>query len=152
MTGALPDDVSLGEARDWLRLRAYDDGAHCPCCTQFTKVYRRKINSSMVRALVALYRKRWDFVHLPPVDPSHGEAARLSYWGLIEEEPIFREDGGRAGWWRITPLGADWLRGQVTVPMTAHIYDSRLLKLDGPPWHVTDAVKQKFDLQELMAS
>ena len=115
-----PPDVAwtVADAKAWLRDRV-DDGTRCPCCTQLAKVYKRQINGAMVRALVGLYRASHVgavFAHLPPIDPSHGDAAKLAYWGLIEEEPTVREDGGRSGWWRITPLGVDWLHARVTLP------------------------------------
>jgi hypothetical protein len=107
----------------------------------------------MVRALVGLYLTRHaedGYGFLPAIDPKTGDAAKMVHWGLIEEEKTRREDGGRAGWWRITPLGVQWLRNQTSVPRYAHIYDGRCLRLSGPPLTVADAVKQKFDLRELM--
>jgi hypothetical protein len=144
--------VTLEEARDWLRARV-EDGDYCPCCTQFAKVYKRKINSGMVRALINLYRAGGpgrDFRHLPPIDPSHGDAAKLVYWELIEEEPVVREDGGRAGWWRVTPLGEDFLRGWIKVIKYARVYDSRLLGFTGGKVDVRDALGTKFKLDDLM--
>lgn len=148
------DDWPLGLARAWLRDRV-EDGARCPCCTQFAKVYYRKVNASMVRGLVAIYGQRNHddgFAHLPTLGLGHlgGEAARMSYWNLVEEEPVVREDGGRAGWWRITVLGVDWLHSRTAVPTYARIYDGRLLALTGEPCWVADAVREKFDLTELM--
>ena len=149
MTSHPTDNWLLCDVQDWVHDRV-EDGVRCPCCGQFAKVYERRINASMVRALVALWRRGPDWVHLPPVDPSHGEAARLSYWGLIEEEPTVREDGGRAGWWRITQKGNWWLEGRFPVQMYARIYNGRLLGFSGGPWFVQDAVRDKFDLQQLM--
>jgi len=156
MSDPIPgDDWPLGEARDWLRDRV-EDGASCPCCRQFAKVYKRKINHSAVRGLVAIYAQRNNenggYAHLPSLGLGRlgGEAARLSYWGLIEEERVEREDGGRAGWWRITPQGIDWLHSRIAVPTYARIYDGRLLGLTGAPWRVKDAVKEHFDLRDLM--
>ena len=51
----IEDSDSLGTAREWLRSQA-KDGARCPCCRQYVKVYRRKLNSSMSRALMIMYR------------------------------------------------------------------------------------------------
>ena len=141
---------SLADAQAWLRARV-EDGEHCPCCTQFAKVYKRKINSGMVRALINLYAAgEGEFHHLPPIDPSHGDAAKLVYWSLIEEEPTVREDGGRAGWWRITPQGVSFLRGRVTVTKYARIYDSRLLGFCGDTVGVRDSLGTKFRLDDLM--
>ena len=151
---AIPDgDWTLRDAQDWLRERV-DDGASCPCCTQFAKVYRRKISYRMVRALVGLYlvRNTEDgYGFLPAIDPKTGDAAKMVYWKLIEEKPTRREDGGPVGWWRITQLGIDWLHSRVAIPTYARVYDGRCLGLTGNPCTVADAVKEKFDLRELMA-
>ena len=156
MTDAIPDeDWTLTEARAWLRDRV-EDGSTCPLCTQFAKVYYRKINHGMVRGLVALYRQRDNgnsgYAHLPTLGLGQlgGQMSRLTYWGLIQEERRERDDGGHAGWWRITEEGIDFLRGRTSVPEYARIYDGRLLGLTGDPCSVTDAIKGHFDLRELM--
>jgi len=142
--------LSLEEAKDWLRDRV-DDGARCPCCQQFAKVYRRKINSGMARALIQCYLiGRGQYVHATELG-SH-ETAQLQWWGLLEEQPAKRPDGGRTGWWRITPLGEDWMRGKARVPKYVAIYDGKLM---APPhgdwWGIREAVGTKFDLDDLMA-
>jgi hypothetical protein len=149
------ENWTVREAHDWLWARI-EKGAPCPCCGQFAKIYYRRINFSMLKALGNLYKAarrghtRDGFEHLPPIDPSHGEAARLAYWGLIEEEPGFRLDGGRKGWWRPTDKGMDFLRGGLWVPSYARVYDSKLLALLGRPWSARDALKEGFDLRRLM--
>lgn len=156
MTEPYPDgDWSLRDAQNWLRDQV-DDGARCPCCTQYAKVYRRKINSGMARALVEMYVKaRNDWIHKPTALSGLGAAARdeslLRYWGLIEESSEEREDGGRAGWWRVTELGSDWLHARVTVPKYARVYDGRCLGLTGEPCTAAEALGARFDLRELMA-
>jgi hypothetical protein len=81
-----------------------------------------------------------------------GDHAKLRYWGLIEEEPVRRDDGGRAGWWQITDRGEQFVRGTLKVPKYALIFDGRLLRLDETGGYVTitDALGKKFDWTELM--
>lgn len=148
----LPDDTSLGEARDLLRA-VVDEGDHCPCCTQFAKVYRRKITSTSARSLIRLWRAAGhDYAHLPTVlDQFHADEAKMVHWGLIEEESIIRPDGGRAGWWRVTELGALWISRAVTVPKYARVYDGRCLGMTGPGVTIDDALGTKFSLIELMS-
>jgi hypothetical protein len=152
-----PDlDATLGEVRDWLRLRV-EKGVHCPACEQFAKVYRRQIYAGMVRALVLMYREgdfgRRLYVHVPSIDPARGgDVAKLEFWGLIEEERAKREDGGRAGYWRVTRRGEDGLQRKTTVPKYARIYDGRLLSLTGVAVSVDDALERGgFRLDDLMA-
>lgn len=148
------EPLTLTDARGWLRDRV-DEGAECPCCTQFAKVYRRKINSGMARALITLWHKAGrDYVHLnSTVSAISHEAAQLSWWGLIEQDPeIEREDGGRSSFWRITPLGVAWLHNRCTVPKYARVYNGRVLSMIESESHsIVDALGTRFDYAELMA-
>lgn len=148
------DDMPLGEARSVLR-GLVDDGARCPCCTQLAKVYARKINSGQAAGLIRFYRNvgALRFAHLPTLGLSSlgGEFARLRFWGLVEEEPVFRSDGGRAGYWRVTVAGEAFVLGRLEVQKYARIYDGRCLGLTGPPVSIVDALGDRFSYTELMA-
>lgn len=153
----LADGVMLGDAREWLRQRV-DNGVHCPCCTQFAKVYRRKVTSWMARSLIGVYRASGqDWCHVATdvrwVMGQGGMWATLRFWNLIEEERALRSDGGRAGWWRVTPVGVAFLHGRITIPKYARLYDGRLLGLDGDQRiSIHDALGSKFNYEELMAA
>lgn len=104
-----PAMTSLAEAQAWLRDRI-DDGETCPCCDQFAKVYRRRLNASMARGLILFYRAHGVFWGHAPSTPGiaelGGEFARLRWWCLIQEHDGGRDDGNpHAGQWRITPTG-----------------------------------------------
>lgn len=149
-------DMTITEAKAILRELA-DDGHACPVCTQHVKVYKRKVNSSMARDLIAIYRTYGtDFAYLPDVRKTTGskgnrEESKLRYWGLIEEDNRRREDGGRAGFWRITPRGVDWVLGRSTIPKYARVFDARLLSHEGEQVSIRDALGTKFRYDELMA-
>jgi len=146
---------TLQDARAWLREQR-SDGVRCPCCNQFAKIYKRPINAGIASAMIRMYRVgKTNWIHKPTVLKGVGAAARdesiARYWGLIEEEiEVKRDDGGRAGWWRITPKGEQWILGQILVPKYAYIYDARLLEVDGPPTSIRTALGLKFDYEELM--
>jgi hypothetical protein len=149
------DDMTLREARDLLRERV-GDGETCPCCAQFAKVYRRKISGTMARRLRDFRTAvpAGEFGHLPTVlgRGSDGEFAKLRYWGLIaEERRLRRDDGGRAGFWKVTQLGEDFIAGRITVPMYAHVYDGRRLSLSGKEVSFVETLGEPFDYSELMA-
>jgi hypothetical protein len=154
---AFTDDMTLRDARDELRRRV-DDGHRCPLCTQMARVYRRKLTRVAARALAALYREHGtDYGHMPTVARKHladvhGQGGYLvlgAHWALMQDETtIRREDGGRAGYWRVTPLGVDWLTGRTRVPMYARIYDGRCLGLTGDLVGIEDV--GGFDLAELL--
>lgn len=154
-----PDDMPLGDARG--RLRGLADAGHeCPCCRQHVKVYRRPLSSVAARALVALWRvHRTEFGHLPTVVREHladvagqgGYTSLAQHWRLIEEEVRVRPDGGRAGYWRVTPAGVDWVLARAAVPKYARLYDGRCLGLEGPAVTVGDVLGERFDLAGLLA-
>lgn len=148
-----PDEASLREAIDWLRARL-DPGEKCPCCTQFAKVYRRKINATMARTLITMHRHQdgTSFIHVPSLPGDTHEASQLVWWGLIEDEDGRRDDGGRAGWWRLTPLGRHFAKGAIRLPKYAAVYDSRCLRLYGDLVSIHDALGDTFNYRELMSA
>jgi len=142
--------------KTWLRQRVVK-GETCPCCGQFTKVYKRKINSGMARSLIRMYlaggSEQLSFIHVPTAVGSRSrEEGKLRYWGLVEEELEKRPDGGRAGYWRVTPSGELFVKGLMTVYSHARIYDGRCLGLTGPQVSILDALGDKFDYAELMGT
>jgi len=142
---------SLAAAQAWLR-EQLAEGARCPCCTQFAKVYRRKVNSAMARAIIHQYRTvGLAYAQTTRLCPWTHEAAQLSWWGLLEEEPVRRDDGGRSSWWRVTNTGAEFARNELRIPKYAVVYDGRLQRLDGTEWvDVRACLGARFNYEELM--
>jgi hypothetical protein len=145
---------TLDDAQAWLRKRV-DHGERCPCCTQFAKVYRRKIGSRQAWALITFYRRRaldWGYAPevLPATASSQSDFSKLRYWGLIESSNEQRDDGGPAGWWRVTSLGEQWVHVACAVPMYARVYDNRCLGLVGDPVTIRDALGTRFNYDDLM--
>lgn len=139
--------------RDWLRTRVYG-GIHCPVCTQYAKVYRRKINAGMANSLIRMYRTGGrDWVHVPTqIGARSREEGKLAYWGLIEEQMSTRDDGGRQGYWRVTDAGERFIRLGTRVPKYALIYNGRPLGFEGPEVTIREALGSKFNLDELMSA
>lgn len=147
----LPDSTPLGVARDWTRKRA-EDGVDCPVCTQRVQVYLRRLNSGMARSLIDIYRVAGrDWCHVPTqIGARSREEGKLAYWQLLEESPVPRDDGGRAGWWQITAKGEAFVRMQIRVPSHARVYNGHCLGLKGDPITIADALGTKFNYNELM--
>jgi hypothetical protein len=143
------DDAStMAEARDWLRLRA-PKGERCPCCQQFVKVYRRKLNAAMARAVIILHQhgRGWvQFDHLVRGASSKlgHDFIGLHYWGLTEKH------AERAGYWRITDKGESFARNESEVNSHAVLYDGRCIRLDGDQLSIRTALGRRFDYDELM--
>lgn len=146
-------ETTLIEAANWLFEQLKKDGAICPCCTQLAKVYKRKINSNMARTLILGYQAAGlEWFHAPTVVADRGELAKLRFWGLVEEEKALRPDGGRAGWWHITPKGRDFILGHKELPAHVLIYDGRAIRLDESSGRIgiRQALGDKFSYRELM--
>lgn len=145
--------ITLSEAQQWLADHVMT-GARCPCCNQYSKIYRRQINSGMARSLIAMYLHgpQGQWVHVPSkVGARSREEGKLRYWGLIEEQvDVQRDDGGRAGYWRLTDAGRAWVTGRCTVPKFAAVYNNTVLRRYGDPISITDALGSKFNYSELM--
>lgn len=145
------DDMPLSDARATLRTLV-DVGHQCPCCRQFSKVYRRKLNSGQAAGLIRFYRAAGTVpAHGPTLGLAQlgGEFARLRFWGLVEQPA---GDDAHSGLWRVTDLGRQFVRGDVTMPAYAHIYDGACLRLSGPEVSIVDALGSRFDYHELMVA
>lgn len=142
---------TVEHSREWLDENR-GEGVSCPSCDQYVKVYRRKINAAMARALILFYKKNGtEWFHLPSAIGYGGDAAKLRYWGFIEEMKELREDGGRAGFWKVTAEGEEWLLGRTKAPKYALVYNGKLLGLDDEETAViADALGDKFNYNELM--
>lgn len=151
------EEMTIAEARTVLRDLA-DDGHRCPLCTQYVKVYKRKIHASMAQAIILMYRHYVatgvEWIEIAAILPHRmvADAAKLRYWGLIVEEPSYRSDGSeRTGFWRLTDRGVAFVRGQGIVKKYARLYDGRFLGHEGDMVDIKDCLGKKFDYSELMA-
>jgi hypothetical protein len=129
---------SLTEAKAWLRDRL-DDGAECPCCTQYAKVYRRHLNSAMAYALLLIskhFRKNEAWLHVPTFLNGQG-----------------RDDGSsRVGYYVITPKGIAFVENRVRVPKFIRIYDGKPMKPSEERVNIIECLGKHFDYEELMGS
>jgi len=144
-------DMTLSEAREWQRRHA-EEGERCLCCTQMVKIYKRKLHATMAVTAIKLYRAggEHEYIHGPSLPGDTHEISQLSWWRLADEELTRREDGGRAGYWRLTPVGVDFILGRCTIRKYARVYDGRCLGLHGEPVTIYDALGDRFDYGELM--
>ncbi|HYX22474.1 MAG TPA: hypothetical protein VFA98_16640 [Thermoanaerobaculia bacterium] len=160
-----PSETTLKEAQEWL-LQGVRKGVICPCCTQHAKVYSRTITNTMAYALILIerfFRRANEWLHVPSylndlgLDPKlaasiRGDWTKLRHWGLIEEKPEVRDDGSnRAGFYKITQRGVDFVHDRIQVRKFIYLYGSRVL--DRPcdeTISIGDALGEKFHYRELM--
>lgn len=132
-----------------------DEGATCPCCGQRVQIYRRPITSSSAAMLILAVTEHGDrLFHQPTLERlagfAAGDWAKLRYWGLIEESQVYVGNQPRAGWWTVTPRGALFVGRGFVVPRYAVIFNSQLLRLEGPPTSIVDALGTRFDYGEVV--
>lgn len=146
------DRITLNQTRAFLREHMRGNGAICPSCEQAVKVYRRKLNSTLARALIQLYRHggEHDFIHAPSLPGDTHEMSQASWWGLIFDEGQRREDGGRAGFWKLSERGVRFVLGQGRIEEHAVIYNGRCVALEGQAVSILDSLGARFDYAELM--
>lgn len=158
------DFKTVDEAQKWLRARLRE-GEKCPCCTQFAKVYRRKIHAAMAYGLIRFYqiaKGTKEYVSITQTREYNfrvalrGDFAKLSYWGLIEEMPKDPKNKVQrtSGIWRLTQTGINFVRGDIRIPKYVKIYDGRRMGFDGVDEDVSirDCLGKKFSYSELMAA
>ena len=137
-------------------------GTTCPCCGRYVKLYKRKLTSSMVKALILIYKyfklnpESWLHVENYLKDQKisaavRGDFPKLRYWGLLEKQIDKRDDGsGRVGYYKITQKGIDFVKGKVEVPRFAYIYNQKVEQFDKEQTDVKKALGDKFDYEELI--
>ena len=162
-------NASLEDAKKWLRVR-FGKGATCPCCQQFVRLYKRGFSKSSAYVLLLMARyyrtaQPEEWLHVPSYiaemsadNPRRaaavrGDWAKLKFWGLIEEKPEVRADGSpRVGYWRMTPLGRQFVNREVKVPAYVYIYNSEpLQRAVEEQITIDDALSTEFSYAELMS-
>lgn len=132
-------------------------GYHCAHCGSFVKLYHRGITGRMARALVVASRQGTDWFHWPTIQRRHSLGEKhfgmLAYWGLVEPKPGDRGDGSHAnGWWRVTPLGHRFARGETSVPKKMKVLQGKVLgEVDGERVFLRNVADKLFSYEELMA-
>jgi hypothetical protein len=158
-TGDLFTDGIIGQTRQAVMKKAEEkDGCKCDVCGQLVKVYSRAITSTMARQLIhadAIHGDR--FFHIKDVVMGQSGASdfsKLHYWGLITAAPHDLSDKTKktSGFWRITDTGRAFIRGGLSLPKYALVYNGEFLGFDNAKGVATirDALGNKFDYSALM--
>lgn len=140
-----------------------EEGCRCPACNQYVKLYHRKITSSMAYGLILIFRENrkndnqyihlWNFfksLNIPSAIMT-GDIMKLRYWGLLERKNGEREDGSnRVGFYRITEKGKEFVNGNILVPKEAKVFNSKFFGFAGDKISIKQALKSKFNYEELM--
>jgi len=172
--------TTVEQARDWLRARVFGktvrakQGARCPCCKQYVKIYKRALGAPMARWLIWLVRT-WDhqfgskrdllsdpansaWVDIRQSPVRGGDYAKLLHWGLVEQKSDVLEkknngakDTKDSGLWRPTFAGIDFARGKTKVASHVYLYDNvKIGEESDQQITIKEALGKKFSYSELM--
>ena len=107
----------------------------------------------MAHSLILIYRRRrLDWCYIPTEIPAKSrEEGKIAYWRLLEESDEVREDGGRAGWRRVTSEGQRFILHGLRIPKIAIVYNAMCIGFDESELvTIQDCLGDGFDLSELL--
>lgn len=153
-----PSTVTLEEAKVWLRGQV-GTGNNCPCCNQFVKIYKRKLNSGMARTLIwivsATQPDQWIAVAqtAPKEILRSNEHGKLVHWGLLEQQPLKKDSNAKcSGIWRATPAGRAFAQDLSSVPSHVYLYDNEVLRFSDAHTNIVKSLGKQFNYKELMSA
>lgn len=150
---------TIEQGKKFLRQNWKGAGVECPCCTQFVKLYQRRIYGMPARLLISLFFKDLinpdKFFHNDELTAGitlkgPGDFSKLKLWKLIQKKPNDDTTKSSSGMWRITDLGRAYVQGKIKLPKYANVYNKRLYAFEGPELNIVDALGKNFDYQKLM--
>lgn len=143
---------TLKEAKDYLNTY-FSLGIKCPCCMQTVKLYSVPFSSNMAMfliSLVKLYEKLGRPIHYKECKFGSRNYPFLSKWGLMTTEKAEGTKKRTNGLWIPTQKGIDFVHNKSTVQVKAKIYNNTFYGFEGKEINIIEALKRKFDYQELM--
>ena len=156
------EEMSLAEAKAWLRPKALKGGARCPCCDQWTQIYKTPIHSGMGKVLALIcsaYTRglldREDYLHVEHYTaelkiPIRGYHGKLRFWNLVEAKANENPKKKDSGYWRPTPLAFDFVAGRVSVPRYAFLFNNACLHMSEEQTTIHDVMRTPFDYSAMV--
>ena len=160
----ITDDSTVKQVKEHFN-NTWREGTVCPCCKQTVKLYKRNMNAGMACGLIYIYKihnelnkektTEWikvaDELIARKLNPANLEYSKLAYWKLIEPKPNTDDPTKRdSGYWKITELGRKFVRGEVTVPAHALVYNGNVRKMAEIHIDIHQALGDKFNYNDLM--
>lgn len=150
------EESTVKEAQDYVKEYA-EDGVYCPCCERLVKLYKRKLHSEMAAFLFRLVfayktHPRWYSTRelVPGTSKSTTDGSYLVHWDLVQKEPAKNNSGGKAGSYKPTQRGIDFVMGEVVVPSHIHMLCGELVGYSDDYVTFAECIENKFDYDELM--
>jgi len=152
---ATPAQTTLADARRHVRAN-WEEGVACPCCGLYVRLYKRKLNSSMARGLIAMHcAAGTNYINIYDGLPIANVAARqlptTRYWKMVERPDVHKTDRNpRSGLYRLTSRGVDFVLNRIWAPRHVFVYNDRVRKIGDEHTCVTEALGDHFNYAELM--
>ena len=149
---ASTDDVTLREAKSWLR-DVWEKPTACPCCGLKVYLTPKSFTGKFCRILLQFYRKDQDapgsYWHYHtdiegPMDIRGTAYSFLAFWDVIEPSPT------EMGFWRITELGREFLLGRTSIPKYAMTFNRHRIRYQGAQVTISECWPKKFDYDLLV--
>lgn len=148
--------MTLSEARRIWEVMTADKGGYCPCCDRFGKVYTVPISAMMAKSLLWMasnFGEEW--VDMPDKAPRwitrSNSFNKLKNWGLVTQMPTEPSDKKKSsGFWKVTPNGMRFAKGEIQMPKHAFTYNDSVLKLSDKTTYIQDCFDKKFNYAEAM--
>lgn len=151
---------TLEAAKKMVKAHA-DEGVECPCCTQYVRKYKRKLNSMQAYGLITLVREfrkakaagesTWiEFKPKHKARDGGGDFAKLRHWGLVEQQTNEDDTKRTSGFWRPTEKGMEFVDKKIKVASHIFIQTGVVKGFSESEIDIEGALNEKFDYKELM--
>lgn len=151
---AFSPNGTVAQARTWLRTRI-KTGVSCPCCDQYARLYRRKLNATMAYALIWMCRQDNGWIDMPKRAPriviATNQLGTLALWEVIEQRANTDLARKHSGFWRPTERGRAFANNTLQLPTHVYLYNNKVQAWSETRGTIVDALGKQFSYRELMA-
>jgi hypothetical protein len=153
--------MNIAEAKEFLK-RNWEAGCKCPACGQHVQLYDYKLFATSAYSLILLYRmdknSDQEYFHIREyAEAQKGKAraphfAELRFWGLIQRADNDDPAKKSSGYWKITDLGKQFVRGEIKVQSRILVYNNKFqgFSAKSESIDIHQALSNRFDYSELM--
>lgn len=147
---------TIKEAKEHLA-KNYKDGTACPCCNQYVRQYKRKLNSVMARCLIKLSKMGPGYHHVKDIvkgisDTGTNDFSKLKHWNFITEQMNADTKKKHSGMWCITTSGQEFANHKTIVAEYVMIYNGQNQGFSTSYTSISESLGKKFDYQELITT
>jgi hypothetical protein len=154
-----PEGETLEESRSRV-FSKWQEGIHCPCCTQYVKLDDRKFASDMAYflcRLVAAYENDPRWYHFSELtEQAGGDRGRLVFpWGFAvkpsDQDGMEIRGSRRSGCYKPTKEGIEAAHGRTRFPAKAWMFNWTLYGWDDEMINIQTALGRKWKWEEVIA-